>query len=210
MIKLSSPESFSMTHRIRSLHDCILVGKGTIMHDNPSLTTRLVQGLSPRVIVVDSKLEISPNSSCISQFQNSNNRLPSKMPLIACLEDTTCCENFEQRAKVLKELGCELVAVPALGSFISHLDLYVLAMALKTNYSVQRIMVEGGLGILKGYMNQEKFAPHLFIITIAPRIVRGIGPFVNSTSPARIKEVHAFELGGDLIIYGLFDTVKQL
>lgn len=44
---LSGPLSMKMTHMLRSLHDGILVGVGTIIADNPSLNTRLVQGEKP-------------------------------------------------------------------------------------------------------------------------------------------------------------------
>jgi hypothetical protein len=43
-VALSSPESFRMTHSLRARHDAIAVGVGTLLSDNPSLNTRLVQG----------------------------------------------------------------------------------------------------------------------------------------------------------------------
>ncbi|KAJ0388844.1 hypothetical protein ATCC90586_010655 [Pythium insidiosum] len=53
---LSGPASMTMTHRLRTLHDGILVGIGTILADNPSLNTRLVDGPSPQPVVLDSAL----------------------------------------------------------------------------------------------------------------------------------------------------------
>lgn len=41
---LSGAESMKMTHLLRTLHDGILVGIGTILADNPSLNARLVAG----------------------------------------------------------------------------------------------------------------------------------------------------------------------
>jgi hypothetical protein len=43
-VAISSPESFRMTHSLRARHDAIAVGVGTLLSDNPSLNTRLVQG----------------------------------------------------------------------------------------------------------------------------------------------------------------------
>ena len=58
---LSGPESLRLTHRLRSMHDAILVGIGTVLSDNPRLTVRLVNGQNPRPIVVDSQLRIPLN-----------------------------------------------------------------------------------------------------------------------------------------------------
>ncbi len=42
-------------HRLRALADAIVVGAGTIRHDDPQLTTRLVDGPSPVRVVLDSR-----------------------------------------------------------------------------------------------------------------------------------------------------------
>ncbi len=47
-----------LTHQWRSEEDAILVGKNTGLIDNPSLTTRLVNGKNPIRILIDKRLEI--------------------------------------------------------------------------------------------------------------------------------------------------------
>ncbi|HEX7401915.1 MAG TPA: RibD family protein, partial [candidate division Zixibacteria bacterium] len=44
---ISSPASLEFTHRLRSIHDAILVGVDTIIQDDPQLTARLVKGRNP-------------------------------------------------------------------------------------------------------------------------------------------------------------------
>lgn len=46
---LSGAESMKMTHVLRTMHDAILVGIGTILADNPSLNARFAQGAYVRV-----------------------------------------------------------------------------------------------------------------------------------------------------------------
>src|SRR5690606_10285843 len=55
---LSGPESLCFTHHLRSIHDGILVGIGTVLSDDPQLTVRHCEGESPQPIVLDSQLRI--------------------------------------------------------------------------------------------------------------------------------------------------------
>ena len=49
------------THTLRAEHDGILIGKNTALLDNPSLTTRVIQGQDPIRIILDSKCELPNN-----------------------------------------------------------------------------------------------------------------------------------------------------
>jgi len=52
---ISSPESKLLTHHWRAEESGILVGAGTVLADNPALTTRLVQGPNPHRFVLESE-----------------------------------------------------------------------------------------------------------------------------------------------------------
>ncbi|MGD0728308.1 MAG: dihydrofolate reductase family protein, partial [Spirochaetia bacterium] len=41
---LSGPESLLLTHRLRAMHEAILVGIQTVLSDDPLLSVRLVEG----------------------------------------------------------------------------------------------------------------------------------------------------------------------
>lgn len=56
---ISGPEAKILTHQWRSEEDGILVGKNTVLADNPQLNTREVHGKNPMRIVIDRNLEIS-------------------------------------------------------------------------------------------------------------------------------------------------------
>lgn len=53
-VKLSTPLTSVEMHKQRSMMDAILVGTNTIISDNPSLTTRLWPGNSPRPVLLES------------------------------------------------------------------------------------------------------------------------------------------------------------
>lgn len=53
-VGLSTPISMRLMHKERALADAIMVGSGTIIADNPSLTTRFWPGKSPRPVIFSS------------------------------------------------------------------------------------------------------------------------------------------------------------
>jgi diaminohydroxyphosphoribosylaminopyrimidine deaminase/5-amino-6-(5-phosphoribosylamino)uracil reductase len=58
---ISGPEAKTLAHEWRSEEDAILVGKNTVLADNPQLNTREVKGKNPIRIVIDKRLEIPAN-----------------------------------------------------------------------------------------------------------------------------------------------------
>lgn len=60
--KFSNVLSSTLVHRLRSLHDAILVGSQTAIDDNPRLDCRLWPGRSPRPVVLDRRRRIDPST----------------------------------------------------------------------------------------------------------------------------------------------------
>ena len=56
---ISNQKSLVMTHKLRSLHQGILIGSNTLNSDDPSLNVRLVEGPSPQRVVVSSSLSLN-------------------------------------------------------------------------------------------------------------------------------------------------------
>jgi diaminohydroxyphosphoribosylaminopyrimidine deaminase/5-amino-6-(5-phosphoribosylamino)uracil reductase len=63
---ISTPETQQYVHALRAAHHGILVGKNTVLKDNPRLNVRRAQGLDPIRIVLDSKLEIPADRHLLS------------------------------------------------------------------------------------------------------------------------------------------------
>ena len=71
--KLSSKEDSIRLHKLRSRIDAILVGKNTILKDDPLLTVRHTKGKNPIRVILDSKGTISKNSKILQ----TSNKVPT-------------------------------------------------------------------------------------------------------------------------------------
>lgn len=78
---ITSIESRRLAHIIRSKNDCILIGKNTVLHDNPELTVRHVKtGKNPVRIVIDKDLKLTgkykiiKNSPPLTLVYHSSNK----------------------------------------------------------------------------------------------------------------------------------------
>lgn len=67
---ISCNESRKLVHRWRSEEDAVMVGRQTALHDNPSLTVRLVNGRQPKRVVIDGPFELPKHLNLFSdQFE---------------------------------------------------------------------------------------------------------------------------------------------
>ena len=64
---ISAPETKALVHKWRSQEQAILVGRNTILHDNPSLTVREFHGKNPIRIVIDSQLQLKNDMNIFSK-----------------------------------------------------------------------------------------------------------------------------------------------
>ena len=71
--KLSSKQDSMRVHKLRSKVDAILVGKNTVLRDDPLLTVRYTRGKNPIRIILDSKGTISKKSRILQ----TSNEIPT-------------------------------------------------------------------------------------------------------------------------------------
>lgn len=188
-LAISGPESLRITHMLRSIHDGILVGIGTVLADDPRLSVRLIEGPSPRPIIVDSRGR-TPRDARLWQH--------SKSPWIATgLEQT-------QEITALAERGAHIFPTP---QHNNRLDLAHLFDHLGAN-GLRSVMVEGGAAIISNLLAYALV--DYAIITIAPRFLRGTAVLDNTldntgdpaqTEPA-LANTHYTPCGEDLLVWG--------
>jgi GTP cyclohydrolase II len=185
--QLSNLQSQTMTHHLRARHDAILVGVNTVLVDDPRLTVRLVDGPSPRPVVVDSSLRLPPRA----QMMNGS----GVRPLIA-----TTFNAPAQREDRLRSTGAEVLRLPA--DHAGRVDLAALLRCLR-RLNTRSLMVEGGAEIITSFL-MAGLADRL-VLTICPVLLGGL-PAINSRTlahpgklPTLYEPVYAF-CDGDLIL----------
>ena len=150
---LSSKQDSIRLHKLRSKVDAILVGKNTVLRDNPMLTVRHIKGKNPIRIILDSKGSISKNSKIL---QTSN-----KIPTIIAVSKIIPKSNLEK----FQRFPVEVIITGKKSVDIKSLLRKLLDKKIKT------ILVEGG-----GTVNWEFIKNNLFdelIVTISPFLIGG-------------------------------------
>lgn len=127
---ISNTYSRQLTHKLRAEEQAILVGKNTILNDNPSLTTRFWSGNSPMRVILDKKLELSPELQIFSK---------SAKTLVFYAD---CMDSPKQVIE-----GVEYVAIKTNEAPISQI------LEVLFERSIQGLIVEGGAKVLKEFMH---------------------------------------------------------
>jgi len=152
---LSDEQDWKEVHKLRTQVDGIIVGKNTILKDNPKLHIKFYEHNGYYRIIVDSNLSIPIDSNVIT-FQ------PNIYPTILCITENASLErikDFESKGvKILKAGKGKKVNIPEL---MQHLY----------NLGIQKLLLEGG-GILNWSFIKKNLVDEIRL-TIAPWMIGG-------------------------------------
>ena len=186
-MQLSGAESMRLTHQLRACCQSILVGIGTVLADNPSLTVRRVEGQNPQPIILDTRLRTPLDANLVKRADLST-------WIVNGNHDTGDLYNaLRQKGATLISCRCAddgLIDLPAL-------------MDELANRQVDNVMVEGGARVITSFVKLKLV--DLFVITVSPKLVGGL-PVIDAESFKaapflQLKEVHYQQLGQDLVIW---------
>ncbi|UCD71448.1 MAG: bifunctional diaminohydroxyphosphoribosylaminopyrimidine deaminase/5-amino-6-(5-phosphoribosylamino)uracil reductase RibD [Syntrophobacterales bacterium] len=195
---ISSPEALSLGHRLRAIHDGVLVGIGTILVDDPSLTVRLAKGKNPRRIIVDGRLRIPLTSKVLSDEGVDKT-------IIVATEGAN-----RRKAHGLKKLGAEVLW--AARNQRGEVDMKDLLEKLG-RMEITSVLVEGGAKIITSFL-RERLADKI-VIMMAPKLIgKGIEAVGNLEirdvkEALRISKIKMRRLGEDIIIEGHLQKGKS-
>ncbi|HTP42479.1 MAG TPA: bifunctional diaminohydroxyphosphoribosylaminopyrimidine deaminase/5-amino-6-(5-phosphoribosylamino)uracil reductase RibD [Nitrospiria bacterium] len=145
-----------MAHQFRARTDAIMVGVGTILQDDPTLTVRMgEQGRDPHRVIVDEALKIPLHAKVLRQTSSAHTFVA-----------TTSLASPERRA-ALEALG---VTVFVLEAAQGRVDLKAL-MAKLVELGINSVMIEGG-GELIGSALRDGLIDRVAVF-IAPTLMGG-------------------------------------
>ena len=198
---ITGEKSRHEVHRIRDRVDAILIGIGTALQDDPSLTTRLTarKGHDPLRVVIDSRLRLPTTAKMISQDSNA--------------ETWVFCgpQRDERHVDALEKNGVRVwpVTLTPAGQVNLHDVLDVLGREQKNS-----LLVEGG-GRIHGAFLREKLVDQVNLF-LAPVFLGADGiALVDKLALNRVQEGPRFKItrtrrfGDDILVDGLFNIAMQ-
>jgi diaminohydroxyphosphoribosylaminopyrimidine deaminase/5-amino-6-(5-phosphoribosylamino)uracil reductase len=216
---LSGPESLGLAHYLRQKHDAILVGVGTVLADDPRLSTRIeqlrdyrpelaaIEVRSPVRVVLDPALTLAGrlDSLRLAQFAGMRGDLP-RLVLIAQrgLASPELATELRRREGVLVLL---LDAEYAAGGAQPRLSFARIAQELYV-LGIQSVLVEGG-GSVAAHLLAQRAVDRLTCV-VTPVLLGadalGFSPVLALTEVAdgmRLERVRIERLGDDTAISGV-------
>jgi len=190
---ITGPQARARAHLMRAHADAILVGLGTVLADDPMLTTRLegFESRTPVRIVLDSALGLPMESALV--------RTACEVPVwVITAEDAPV-----DRAAELTERGVEVLRVPR-GGLEGRLYLPAV-LKLLGMLGVTRLMVEGGPSVAAAFLEAglvDEVAAFTSPVVLGADALPALAgrPLQRLFAPVGFAEVEHTDLGPDHLV----------
>ena len=193
---ITGVEARKFGHTLRNYADAIVVGIGTVLRDDPSLTTRLEENPSsrdPNRVILDSRLRIPPDAKVLNVDSKATTYV------------ATTVAAPTQKMKEIKAKGAEILIIDEAEEGMLNL---VMLMEELARMGMTNILFEGGARVNSEALRSGIIDKAMFFI--APKLLGGDdakgsigGKSPESLSDAvPLSEIHYTRLGDDLLIEG--------
>ncbi|WP_368490647.1 bifunctional diaminohydroxyphosphoribosylaminopyrimidine deaminase/5-amino-6-(5-phosphoribosylamino)uracil reductase RibD [Clostridium sp. BJN0013] len=191
---ITCEESRNLVHHIRNRVMAIGVGIGTILSDNPLLTTRLEKKCkSPIAVILDSKLRIPLGCKIFDT-------LKYRKIIIACTEEHDMLKKHE-----IEKMGVDVIICPK--DEFGHINLKILIEKLG-DIGIDSLLIEGGGTLNFSALNSGIVDKIVYFI--APKIIGGLeaktsveGKGIEDLNNAvKLKNISYSKSGEDMVVQG--------
>ncbi len=139
--------------------------------DNPRLTVRLVEGRSPRRVVLDSTLRLPLDCHLLT-----DRAVPTQV--------VTTRRASEERMRAVRDLGVDVLCVAEDGC--GHVDLRVVLQELHT----ESLLIEGGGSVITSALRQRLV--NRLVVCIAPKVIGSGIDAVGDIDVLRLRDALSF------------------
>lgn len=195
---ITSEQARRRVHLMRDRADAVLVGVGTVLADDPALTTRGVpDGRDALRVIADRDARTPPTARVVAQESSAGCLIAAG---VGAAPD---------RVRALQAAGAEVLALPATETGV---DLRALAPALGER-GILSVLLEGGGTLAWGALTAGMVDRVAFFY--APIIIGGVsatpgvgGPGVERVADAlRLRDITVTHIGPELLIEGAIEGV---
>ena len=188
MYPFSNKKSFKITHQLRANNDLIMVGIGTIIANNPSLTVRYVTGIDPIPVIIDKNCDIPLDIKLI------------KKGTIIIINLETLYEK-KNKINILEKMGIKIIPL----KFIyDNINIFYDELFEILNYNYSSIMIEGGSNTLSNLLGNYFNKINNILITISPIFLNGEVDVLCKKFPidSKLTTIKIYNINNDtLIVY---------
>ena len=190
---ISSQDSRTLVHGIRSHVDAVMVGFQTAVQDDPALTVRYATGDNPVRVVVDPVAALPLDRQLVQTARDT-----PTFVIVGPAADT-------DRVAALERLGVTVVSV---GGVVHSRDLDLVgAMRELRSRGMRRVLLEGGGSLTAACL--EAGLIHQAMAFVAPKLIGGTraktpvdGPGKDAVLDAwQFGELHSEQIGEDVILH---------
>lgn len=196
---VSGTASRKLVHQWRATLDAVLVGRGTALADDPSLTVRHVDGRQPYRIVLDR------TGSLPASLQVFSDEHAAKTIVVTAQATTPAY------AHQLAQAGGELIQAQVTDGKLNLLDVFHrLGKSNSQRKGLQTVLVEAGPGLATALF-QQKLVDRFYLF-IAPKLVGQGTPTLHALGINVMQDAHQFAasswqpVGEDMLFKGFRQT----
>ena len=189
---VSGEESRALVHRWRRYSDAVMVGAGTVIADDPRLTSREEGGRDPYRVILDAKLRCDPRARVFTERSTASTIL------------VTSSANYEAAQERYGSDKTEVLAMKTLRrTFRNEIALGPLLHEFGQR-GWNRIMLEGGAHLAASALRQRVVDRMAFFV--APKVlggglsaIEGLG-FLKMKDSISLDDLEVWQIGNDLLI----------
>jgi diaminohydroxyphosphoribosylaminopyrimidine deaminase/5-amino-6-(5-phosphoribosylamino)uracil reductase len=154
---ISNERSREVVHKLRGRVDAIVVGRETVLRDDPQLTARPAGSRTALRVVLDTHASLGLDMKLIRTAQDT--------PVMVVVSEKSAAE----RRHRLTDAGCEVLVCPG----ETHVQRLAVFLAELGRRRMTNVLVEGGGRVLGSLLDMREIdEAHVFI---APKLIGGLG-----------------------------------